>query len=194
MIVAALPGQEGLGSWCEALEGGTAPKFFFIHTVTAFNFAVLLRAPGFDIAQPHPGLLHREGKGERAIDLQFLDGKRERGSKGAEEEVAGLLIFPGIEAEDPIAGTVINGGVLETLGAGDCDFFDIHLHTVSRALATEECQLPRTPLRLPAERRIPEPMADAANRGGGHADLVDTLEPNTGADCPVLKVAAGVLN
>ena len=79
--------------------------------MTAFDFAVLLWAARFDIAEPHPRLLHREGKGEwkfgAVIDLQFLDRKRECGPKGTEKKVAGLLIFPGIEAEDPIAGTVI---------------------------------------------------------------------------------------
>jgi hypothetical protein len=51
--------------------------------------------------------------------------------------VAGLLIFLGIETENPVAGAVVDGGVLETLGAGHFDFFDVHLHTVPRSLATE---------------------------------------------------------
>ncbi len=33
----------------------------------------------------------------------------------------------------------------KTLGAGHFDFFDVHLDTVSRPLATEERELPRTP-------------------------------------------------
>lgn len=149
MIVAPLPGEQGLGCRRAALEGGAAPEFFLINPMTAFDFAVLFRAPRFDIAQSHPRLLDGERKGEREfgaiVDLQFPDGKRESGPKGAEEGVAGPLIFLGVEAEDSVAGTVINGGVVETLGAGHFDFFDIHLHTVPRSLAAEERQLPRTP-------------------------------------------------
>ena len=65
--------------------------------------------------------------------------------------MAGPLIFLGIETEDPVAGAVINRGVLETLGASDFNFFDIHLHTVPRTLSTEKRELPRMPLRLAAE-------------------------------------------
>jgi hypothetical protein len=91
-----------------------------------------------------------------------------------------VLIVLEIEAEDPVAGAVVDGGVLETRGAGHFDFFDVYLDTVSRSLAAEARQLPWTPLRFPAEGRIPEPM--------------DALELHAGADRPVLEVAAGMLN
>ena len=84
---------------------------------------------------------------------------------------------------------------METLGTTHSDLFDVHLHTVSRPLATKESQLSRTPLRPPAERRIPEPMTtDAANRGDGDPNPMDTLKPDAGADRPVLKVTTGMLN
>ena len=198
MIVATFPGEEGLGGWREAVEGGTAPKFFFIDPMTPFDFAVLLRTPRLDVAEAHPRLLHREGERQRefgaVVHLQFPDGKRECGAQCCEEGVTGLLIFLPIETEKSVAGTVINGGVLKALGAGDFDFFDIHLHTVSRSFATKEGQLSRTPLRLPAEGWIPEPLTDAANRGGGDPDPMDTFKPNAGTDCPILEIAAGVFN
>jgi hypothetical protein len=138
--------------------------------MTPFDFAVLLGTPRLGVPEPHPRLLDGERKGEREfgaiVDLQFPDGKRECGPKGAEEGVAGLVIFLAIETEDPVAGAVIDGGVLETLGASHSHFFDVHLHTVSRPLATEEHQLPRTACGFAAERRVAEPVADAANRGG----------------------------
>ena len=65
--------------------------------------------------------------------------------------MAGPLIFLGIETEDPVAGAVINRGVLGTLGASDFNFFDIHLPTVPWTLSTEKRELPRTPLQLAAE-------------------------------------------
>lgn len=83
---------------------------------------------------------------------------------------------------------------MEALGTGNSDCFDIHLHPVSRSLATKEGQVSRTPLRLPAEGRIPEPLTDAANRGGGDPNPMATFEPNVGADRPVLKVTTGMLN
>ena len=101
----------------------------------------------------HPGLLDLEREGERelgvVVNLQFLDGKRECGTKRREEGACRWsLISLRIEAEDPVAGAVINGGILEMLGASHFDFFDVHLHTIARMLAIEERQLPRTPLGL----------------------------------------------
>lgn len=78
------------------------------------------------------------------MDLYFADGKWERGPKGAEEAMTGLVIFPGIETENPIARAVVDSGVLEILRARHFDFLDVHLDTVPRSLATEERQLPRT--------------------------------------------------
>jgi hypothetical protein len=142
VIVPAFPSQQGLGCWGKPLEGGATPELFFIDAMTAFHFSVLLRAPRLDIAQLHPRLLNRECEGKREfgaiVDLQFPDGKRERGAERRQEAVAGLLIFPGIEAENSVAGTVINGGVLKTLGASHFHFFDVHLHTVAGPVATEE--------------------------------------------------------
>lgn len=66
-----------------------------------------------------------------SLTLYFANGKRECGLDSAEEHVAGLLIFPRIETEDSIASAIINGGVLEALGAGHVDFFDVHLDTES---------------------------------------------------------------
>lgn len=193
MIVAPFPGEHGLGRGGEALEGGAAPEFFLINPMTAFDVAVLLGTPRLDVTQPQPRLLDREREGERefgaVVDLQFPEGKRECGLERGEERVAGLRVFPGIEAEDPVAGAVIDGGVLETLGAGHFDFFDVHLNTVSRSLATEECQLTWAPLGLPAKRWVSEAVADAANRGSGDPESMDALEPTAGADRPVLEVA-----
>lgn len=148
--------------------------------MTPFDFPVLLRAPGFDVAQPHSRLLDREREGERelstVVDLQFPDGKGERGAEGREERMAGPLILLGIESEDPVAGAVINGGVLETLGAGHFDFFDVRLHTIPWTLSTEEGELPRAPLGLSAKRRVPEAVADAASRRGGDPDPMHAVE------------------
>lgn len=57
--------------WCPRQAATGA----FRADVTAFHFAVLLRAPRFDRAQPHPCLLDGERKGEREfgaiVDVQF---------------------------------------------------------------------------------------------------------------------------
>ena len=197
MIVAAFPGQEGLGRWCESVEGGAAPEFFFIHPVTAFDLSILLGAPGFDIAEPHPCLLHRECKGQwefgAVVHLQFSDGKGECRLDGRQERVAGLLILLRIETEDPIAGTVINGGVLETFGASDFDFFDIHLNTIARPFAAEEGKLPRTPLRLSAEGRIPQSTTDPLNRRGRDPNPMHALKPDAGADRPEVELSPRLL-
>src|SRR5581483_4744362 len=182
----------------KAGERRSTPKFLVINTMAAFDFAVLLRTPRLDVAQPHPRLLHREGKRQRefgaVVPLQVPDGTRECGAQCREEGVTGLLIVLRIETEKSVAGTVINGGVLEARGAGDFDFFDIHLHTVSRPLATKEGEWPRAPVRPPTEGWIPEPMTDAANRGSSDPDPMHAVQPDAGADRPVLKIAAGVLN
>jgi hypothetical protein len=117
-----------------------------------------------------------------------------KASGNCEEQVAGPLIFLGIEAEHSVAGAVINSGVLETFGAGHFDCFDIHLHTIPGALATEERQLTRAPLRPPAEWRVPEAVADAANGGGRDPNPMHPFEPDARADRAVLEVAPGLLN
>lgn len=198
MIVAVFPGQQGLGRGSKTGKRRATPKFLSIDTMTPFNFPVLLRAPGFNVAQPHPHLLDREREGERelsaVVDLQFTDGKRERDAEGREERVAGPLIFLWIQSEDPVAGAVINGGVLETLGSGHFDFFDVHLHTIPWTLSTEQRQLTRAPLGLPAERRVSEAVANAANRRGGNPDPMHAVEPDAGADRPEVEVAPGLFN
>ncbi|WP_447598969.1 hypothetical protein [Nitrospira sp. Nam80] len=54
--------------------------------------------------------------------------------------------------------------------------------------------MPRTACGFAAERRGAKPVEDAANRGGGDPDPMDAVEPNAGADRPVLEVPAGVLD
>lgn len=166
--------------------------------MTAFDFPVLFRAPGCDVAQPQPRLLDREREGERelraVVDLQFPDGKGQRGTEGREERVAGPLILLGIESEDPVAGAVINGGVLETLGAGYFDFFDVHLYTIPWTFSTEERQLTRAPLGFAAERRVPETVTDTANRRYGAPDLIYAFELDAGADRSEMELAPGLFN
>ena len=105
------------------------------------------------------------------------------GLTGREEYVTGRLIFPEIEEEGPLAGAVINHGVLETLGVSDFNFFDIHLHTVSGMLSTKKRELLVTPLGLAAQGRIPQALTDPdpANRRCGDEVRVG---PDAGADRP----------
>lgn len=198
VIVVPLPGQQSVGRRSELGKRRAAPKFFFVDTMTAFDLAVLFRTSRLNVTQLYPRLLDGERKGERefgaVVDLEFPDRKRECGLEGGEERMAGPLILLGVEAEDPVAGAVIDGGVLEVLSASHADFFDIDLHAVSRSLAAEECQLPWTPLGLAAEWWVAAPVADAANRGGGDPDPMHAFQPDSGTDCPILEVAAGVLN
>lgn len=64
MVVAAFSGHQGLGRRREGGKRRATPKFFLIDAMTAFDFAVLLRTPRCDGAQPHPRLLDREREGE----------------------------------------------------------------------------------------------------------------------------------
>jgi hypothetical protein len=54
VIVAAFPGKQGFGRRREAGKSRPTPKYLAIHAMTAFDFAVLLRTPRLDVAQPRP--------------------------------------------------------------------------------------------------------------------------------------------
>jgi hypothetical protein len=120
VIVASFPCEHGRGG--DALKGGAAPAFFLINPMTAFDLAVLLGTPRRDVTQPQPRLSDCARTDERevgaAVNRPCPDGKRECGMDRREEPVAGLLVVPGREAEDPVAGAVIDGGVVETRGTG----------------------------------------------------------------------------
>ncbi len=158
MIVPPLPGQQDCGCRAEGVKGGLAPELLVVNAVTAFDFAVLLRPMGLDVAEANPRSLHGQPKGQGAfgavVDLDLLDDKGEGLSKRFEEVEAGRVIFRAIEPEDAIAGAIIEGGVLEASLSRDLQFLHVHMDTVTRVRPTEERQLTWSAFRGPADRRI----------------------------------------
>ena len=70
MVVAAFPGEQGLGRERKAGEPRSTPEFLVINAMTALDFAILLRTSRLDVAQAHPCLLDRERKGsENSVPL-----------------------------------------------------------------------------------------------------------------------------
>jgi hypothetical protein len=73
-----LPRGEGRHGRREISEAMPAPKLFLVRAVTAFDLAVLLGMPGFDVPIPNPGFLNGQRKGQRefrtVVGLKFPNG------------------------------------------------------------------------------------------------------------------------
>lgn len=67
MVVAGLPGPKSDRGRVEVGKSLPPPEFFLVDAMTAFHFAVLLRAPGFDISVSDPQRLDGQRKGEREL-------------------------------------------------------------------------------------------------------------------------------
>lgn len=111
-----------------------------------------------------------------------------------EELRAGVMILFPIEPEDAIARAVIKGRVLKAFLAGHLHFLDIDLHTIAGPFPAKERELPGPAFRGAADRRIPQLPADALDRGRGHPDPMNPLEPNADPSGPILQVTPGVFD
>src|SRR5437899_1478891 len=82
VVVSAFPGPEADSGRGEIVESLTAPELLVVNPMTSLDLAVLLRAPGLDVAVPDPQRLHGEGKGEGelvpvvALELPDPEGER----------------------------------------------------------------------------------------------------------------------
>jgi len=64
VVVSGFPGPEANSGRGEVVESLTAPELLVVNPMTALDLAVLLWAPGLDVAVPDAQRLHGEGKGE----------------------------------------------------------------------------------------------------------------------------------
>lgn len=58
VIVPMLPGTQGLGGVCDAVERRVTPTRFFVDAMTALHLAVLFRPPRDDVTRADAGFLH----------------------------------------------------------------------------------------------------------------------------------------
>ena len=90
-----------------------------------------------------------EGKGERelgaVVHLDFSNGKREHLPDRGQEVETGAVILAGIEAQDPIARAVIQGGILRTFLPRHLHLLHIDLDTLTRLFLAEEDRRPGAP-------------------------------------------------
>src|SRR5947209_13006744 len=88
----------------EIVESLTAPELLVVNPMTALHLAVLLRAPGLDVAVPNPQRLHGEGKGEGklmpVVALELPDREGERAAQLAQKRQARALVQPAIEPQN----------------------------------------------------------------------------------------------
>jgi len=142
--------------------------------------------------------LHGEGEGQREfcaiVHLYLANGKREHLTDRGQKLETGAVIFAGIEAQDPIPGTVIEGRVLKIFLAGDFHLLDIDLHTLAGVLFAEENGVAWTTRIGAPNGRIAEVPADPADGGGRDANVMHPVQPEPGPHRPKVQLAAGLLD
>ena len=117
VVVSSFPGPEADRGRGEVVESLTAPELLVVNAMTALHLAVLLGAPGLDVAVPDPERLHGERKGEGklmpVVALKLPDRERKRAAELAQKRQARALVQPAIEPQDAKPCAVIEGGVLK---------------------------------------------------------------------------------
>src|SRR5262245_28237469 len=107
-----------------------------VDPVTPLDLAILLWTPRLDIAMPNPSGLDCQGKRQRklpaVVALESANRERERSAQFGQEGQARGRPQSRIETQHPIAGAVVEGGVLERPAAPQADELHIHLHAVPR--------------------------------------------------------------
>ena len=138
--------------------------------MTAFHLPILFGPPRLDMPETDASFLHGEGEGQREfcaiVHLYLANGKREHLTDRGQKLETGAVIFAGIEAQDPIPGTVIEGRVLKIFLAGDFHLLDIDLHTLAGVLFAEENGVAWTTRIGAPNGRIAEVPADPAESSG----------------------------
>src|SRR4030095_16713221 len=98
VVVAGLPGPEADRSRGEIVESLPAPELLVVNPMTALHLAVLLRAPGLDVAVPDSQRLHVEGKGEGklmpVVALELPDPEGKCATQLAQKRQARALVQP----------------------------------------------------------------------------------------------------
>jgi hypothetical protein len=100
-------------------------ELFGVDAVGPFHFAVESGGPGFDVDVSDPPVqdvvVELAGEFGAVVGLDHLDWEGELGQEIVEELDGGLLVAAGIDAEDPEAGAVVDGGELVVALAGGAD-------------------------------------------------------------------------
>lgn len=103
-----------------------------------------------------------------------------------------MVVFPGVEPEHPVAGTVIERGVVVRHSPSDRHQLHVHLDRVAWRGCLKEVQLAGPPLAKPRQAGDAQPPEGLLEHAGRDADLVHARQPELGAGRPIPELEAGL--
>ena len=196
VVIPSLPRPKGRGRLVEVHKAMASPELFLVDAMAAFHLAVLLRTPRPDEAMPDPRGLDREHEVEwelpAVVALQFADPEGQRPLELAQERHAGALVQPPVETQNPKAGAVVQGGVLERSAARDFHELNVHLDAFARLRLLEELQLPGQPLPRPPQVRKTQIPKNALDRAHRDSHIVPAPQSELRARRAVAMLPAGL--
>ena len=135
-VVPTFPRTDGVESVLQPVELVPRPELFVVDSMASFDLPVLFRSARLAVPMANPGRFNGqpEGQGEfrAVVRLDLANREREGLAHLAQEVEAGPLVQTRVQPQDPHAGAVVQGGVLEDLLACQLHDLDVHLYAVTR--------------------------------------------------------------